>query len=362
MTHSGPSRDRLRTSESILIIANGNPLSRRADGIAQAALQQLTLRSGSHVHLVMSEHAGHARAVAERWATEHLDATIIGIGGDGTLNEIANGILAATAACGSRAVLVICPAGDANDQYRSWPRSRRIRLENVLSAAPVPVDVLEMSYRTGGGAQATQYALSYAAIGALATGASLVNRRRRRMLTNLTVVPLTLFRIRPITVVVDGEATCLDSLSWHVVPTMAKVLRVSTNSRRDDGLMEVLAVPHPPELGWLRMIWLGLRALVGLGKQSQRARMTVHWEDGGAAQLDGETIDIPPGSDLNVRCVPAALRVLCCLKVAPREHAVVHRTGQRRNSIGSSVRPSRADMHSGRPARGRAPRSSKRCG
>jgi diacylglycerol kinase family enzyme len=40
--------------------------------------------------------------------------------------------------------------------------------------------------------------------------------------------------------------------------------------------------------------------------------MTFFWERGGAAQLDGETVDIPPGSDVTVRCVPAALRMLCC--------------------------------------------------
>jgi diacylglycerol kinase family enzyme len=40
--------------------------------------------------------------------------------------------------------------------------------------------------------------------------------------------------------------------------------------------------------------------------------MTFFWERGGAAQLDGETVDIPPGSTVTVRCVPAALRMLCC--------------------------------------------------
>jgi diacylglycerol kinase family enzyme len=41
--------------------------------------------------------------------------------------------------------------------------------------------------------------------------------------------------------------------------------------------------------------------------------MTFSWDQGGAAQLDGETVDIPPRSDVTVRCVPAALRMLCCV-------------------------------------------------
>jgi diacylglycerol kinase family enzyme len=296
----------------VLIVANGNPLSRGAHDMAQAALRQLKAFEGQ-VELVTTDYAGHARAVAETWASEHLDGTIIGIGGDGTLNEIGNGILSATVAVGSRVVLVVCGGGNANDQYRSWPPSQRIRPEGVLSAAPVPVDVLEVSYGANNREQAMpQYALSYAAIGASAMGASVVNGRRRGMGANLALIPKTLLRARPVSVVIDGQLALADSLSWHVIPTIAKVFRVSTNSRRADGLMEVVLVPHRWWPTAIRMSWYGLRALVWPRRESQSAGMTFFWEHGGTAQLDGETVDIPPGSDVTVRCLPTALRMLCC--------------------------------------------------
>jgi diacylglycerol kinase family enzyme len=313
VTAEATSADRLRTGDPVLIIANGNPLSRRADSMAHAALRQLQSSSESDAELVTTDYAGHARAVAETWASEHLEGTIIGVGGDGTLNEIANGVLSATAALGSRVVLVVCGGGNANDQYRSWPPSQRIRLDGVLSAQPVPVDVLEISYSANDHQQATpQYALSYAAIGALATGASVVNGRRRGMLADLALIPQTLLRARPVSVVIDGRLTRADSLSWHIIPTMAKVFRVSANSRRADGLMEVVLIPHRRWPTALRMSWFGLRGLVWPHRPSQSARMTFFWTQGGVAQLDGETVDIPPGSDVTVRCVPAALRMLCC--------------------------------------------------
>jgi diacylglycerol kinase family enzyme len=297
----------------VLIVANGNPLSRRADSMAETACRQLRLSLESQVELVTTDYAGHARALAETWASEHLDGTIVGIGGDGTLNEIGSGILAATAASGSRVVLVICSGGNANDQYRSWSPSRRIPPKDVLSAEPVPVDVLEVSYSSDNHKQATpQYALSYAAIGALATGASVVNGRRRGILADLALIPQTLMRARPISVVIDRRRVRADSLSWHIIPTIAKVFRVSANSRRADGLMEVVLVPHRTWPTALRMSWFGLRALVWPQRHSQRTQMTFFWERGGAAQLDGETVDIPPGSDVTVRCLPAALRMLCC--------------------------------------------------
>ena len=281
--------------------------------MAHAAFRQLKVSFGRQVELVTTEYAGHARTVAETWASEHRDGTIIGVGGDGTLNEICNGILSATVAGGSRAVLVVCGGGNANDQYRSWPSSQRIRPEAVLSAEPVPVDVLEMSLSAGNHKPAMpQYALSYAAIGALATGASVVNGRRRGVLADLALIPQTLVRARPVSVVIDGRLTRVDSISWHIIPTIAKVFRVTANSRRADGLMEVVLVPHRWWPTALRMSWFGLRALVWPHRPSQSAGMTFSWEQGGAVQLDGETVDIPPESDVTVRCVPAALRMLCC--------------------------------------------------
>ncbi len=240
--------------------------------------------------MVTTEYAGHARALAKRWASDHLDGRIIGIGGDGTLNEIGSGILSATAATGSRVVLVACAGGNANDQYRSWKPSQRIRLHSVLSAEPVPVDVLEVSYSATTGQQqpTRQHALSYAAIGALATGASVVNGHRRGLGANLALIPQTLLRTRPISVVIGGRPTQVDSLSWHNVSTMAKVFRVTANSRRTDGLMEVVLVPHRRLPAAVRMGAFGLRTLVSPPRRSQRATLTFYWEEGGAAQLDGE--------------------------------------------------------------------------
>jgi diacylglycerol kinase family enzyme len=314
MTASETPVHRSRSDDPVLIVANGNPLSRRLDSMAETALRQLKVSFAGQVDLVTTDYAGHAGEVAATWASEHLDGTIIGIGGDGTLNEIGNGILSASVAVGSRVVLVVCGGGNANDQYRSWPPSQRIRLEDVLSAEPVSVDVLDVSYRPRNDGQTTrQYALSYMAIGALATGASTVNRRRRGLLADLALIPHTLLRARPVSVVIGGKVIRIDSLSWHIVSTMAKVFRVTANSRRTDGLMEVVLVPHRRWPAALRLSWFGLRSLLWPPRPARRAVTTFYWEQGGAAQLDGETIDIPSGSDVTVRCDPAALRMLCCV-------------------------------------------------
>jgi diacylglycerol kinase family enzyme len=302
----------------VLIVANGNPLSRDAATTGRALSEQLRTATGVDPDIITTESAGQARLVAEQWALEHPDGVIVGVGGDGTLNEVANGILAASATHDACTVLAVYPGGNANDQVRSWTPAERSSIDAASLHAAVPVDVLELSWQTADRCETgRRYALSHVAIGLLATAASILNGRRRGPLTNILVVLLTLRRLRPLRVVIDGAESTVDSLSWHIVAQTAKYLRVSKRARRDDGLMEVLVVRHRRGPTWLRILSLAARALIGLGTQMQRTSMSIHWEEGGIVQLDGETVDIPPGSDVTVRCRPGAIRMLCLRRTGP---------------------------------------------
>jgi diacylglycerol kinase family enzyme len=300
-----------QTPRQILLLANGNPLSHDAVRMAHELRGRIENLDSVSAEIVTAAFAGHAQQVAEHWAGEHPDGLIIAVGGDGTLNEIANGIMAATARTGARTALTAYPAGNANDQFRSWEWGETPIVDLVRMGATTPVDVLELSYvsiRTGEAGR--RYALSYIAVGLLATAAAIVDERKRNALTNLLIVPRTLRRLRPVSVEIAGKHLTLDSLSWHIVSTMAKYLKVSSNARRADGLMEIVVVPHRAGLTWLRILWLAARAVVGLGKQEQRASVSFRWEAGGAVQLDGETIQISAGSDVVITCIPGALDML----------------------------------------------------
>lgn len=319
----------VQAPRQILLIANGNPLSRDAVRMALELCARIENLNNGSAEIVTTAFAGHAQQVAEQWAGEYPDGLIIAVGGDGTLNEIANGIMAATARTGARTALAAYPAGNANDQFRSWNWGGMPIVDLVRLGATTPVDVLELSYvSTRTGEAGRRYALSYIAVGLLATAAAIVDERKRNALTNLLIVPLTLRRLRPVRVETVGRDITVDSLSWHIVSTMAKYLRVSSNARRADGLMEIVVVPHRSGLTWLRILSLAARALVGLGKQEQRASMSFRWEAGGAVQLDGETIRISAGSDVVITCIPGAIEMLS----GPRE-AVPSRP-QRRLRVG----------------------------
>ncbi len=298
---------------SILLVVNGNPLSRDAVTIGHELLGRLRTAAGVRAEMLVTEFAGHGRQVAEQWAGEHPDGVIVGVGGDGTLNDIANGILAAMSGRGARTTLAVYPAGNANDQFRSWPIARTSLVENAGADLASSVDVLELAYRNDRtGESGRRYALSYVAVGLLATAASILNGRRHNALTNLLIVPLTLRRFKPVTVEMETEEVTVASLSWHIVAPMSKYLKISSNSRRDDGLMEVVTVAHRRRLTWLRILRLASRAVIGLGQQRQSTSAAFHWENGGAVQLDGETVAVPAGSDVVISCLPGAIRMLCC--------------------------------------------------
>ena len=89
--------------------------------------------------IVVTKAPGHAEEIAEEASARHESLRIYSVGGDGTLNEVVNGI----ACSGSESELGIIPCGSGNDAARSlYPVRDPIKLLNVLpSSGSVPVDL-----------------------------------------------------------------------------------------------------------------------------------------------------------------------------------------------------------------------------
>lgn len=81
---------------------------------------------------------------AERFARDASDCeVIVSAGGDGTLNEIVNGM----AAAGCAAVLAVVPLGTGNDFARTigTPNDLDAAIESVLSIEPRPIDLVRVT-------------------------------------------------------------------------------------------------------------------------------------------------------------------------------------------------------------------------
>ncbi len=109
-----------------------NPVAGRARAPEIAAnLERHLTRLGLRCELFATARAGHARELARTYAGEF--AALAGIGGDGTINEIINGL----ADCGSNTPLAIIPGGTANVISRELGLPRRLTaLARLIATSP----------------------------------------------------------------------------------------------------------------------------------------------------------------------------------------------------------------------------------
>ena len=86
-------------------------------------------------HIEITQNPGHAKDIASFYS-EKSDYRIYATGGDGTLNEVLNGM------AGSGSSLGVLPAGSGNDFIKSIYKSRKYVdiLEKTINAPAVPID------------------------------------------------------------------------------------------------------------------------------------------------------------------------------------------------------------------------------
>ena len=112
-------------------------------GQSQSRIRQALAFFSEHkfpFSLFMTEHPGHARELAIN-ATAQNAGTIIVIGGDGTVNEVLNGILITK--CDRLPILGIIPSGSSNDFSKSLAIPQRLRdaCQTIINAKTRYIDV-----------------------------------------------------------------------------------------------------------------------------------------------------------------------------------------------------------------------------
>lgn len=84
---------------------------------------------------------GHAKSIASRYASEGIDR-IYAVGGDGTLNEVLNGI------AGSGSALGVIPCGSGNDFFRSMSDNNKENIiERTIRGTEKPIDIGKINNR-----------------------------------------------------------------------------------------------------------------------------------------------------------------------------------------------------------------------
>ena len=123
------------------IIFNPKSKGSRGEDVCRIVLAQLRIRSLPFI-LHTTDHPRHAEELTRELTSQNKPCTLLIIGGDGTLNEVINGIVDP-----SLVTLGLIPSGSGNDFARAMkiPRDPGKALELILHQKPVPVHYGHMS-------------------------------------------------------------------------------------------------------------------------------------------------------------------------------------------------------------------------
>ncbi|HEX5631523.1 MAG TPA: acylglycerol kinase family protein, partial [Acidimicrobiia bacterium] len=126
-------------------------------------LVQVLTAAGTEPIVLATEYSGHATTLARRVAAEGAE-TVVAVGGDGTVNEVVNGLIEDDRPVG-QAVLGVVAAGSGADFARSFrlPGHADGGVRGIVGSS-APIDVVRLGFETEAG-PATRYFVNVAEAG-----------------------------------------------------------------------------------------------------------------------------------------------------------------------------------------------------
>ena len=249
---------------------------------------------------------------AERIAAQanSFDA-VIAVGGDGTVHEVANGLLRA----GGGAALGVLPLGSGDDFVKMLPA--RDSVERIAQGVPRPWDAGRIR---AGKSDATRYFANGMDIG-FGAHASRNTRRVPQFLTGLGIylgaLALTLLRYPTLEIRLQldgGEAFSQRTAMTAVMNgrSFGGSFRVCPEARADDGELDLLiagGVGRLAILGLVPRIMRGTHAGDPRLKLARARRVLIESDAPLLVEADGEIV-FEDAQRLEIEVLPGALRVL----------------------------------------------------
>ncbi len=303
-------QDRLFAMRYITLIVN--PISGYAgryraklDAIRYA--KQWVVASGDRLDLYLTRHVGHATALAQMAVAQGVDL-VIAIGGDGTVNEVARGLLSSQTALG------IVPMGSGNGLARHLDLSliAKQALRTILERPPIAMDCGEID---------GQRFFTTAGIGFDAEiGWMFANLGRRGINSYIKATTQLFFHYAPR----DYEIEIDGTVSHHkaLLITFANASQFGNNARIapsavvNDGLLQMVIVRPFPKIAIGYLALLLFHGLVDVSMYVDTIpfkQLRIRCQGALRGHVDGEPIELPNEFEVKV-----CERVL---QIVPGEHA-----------------------------------------
>jgi len=301
-------------AKRILLIAN--PASGQHRG--ERRLAQASERLASLGHTVtgtLTESAGHATHLAKSNAPDF--EIIAALGGDGTVNEVANGLMAVEP--GERPALATLPVGTGNDVALTYGLAHfESAIDALAKGSTRTLDVIRVQLMRDG-KSVTRHALLFVAAGFAAevirkTGPRVKRIFGRRFSYSVGLFrALASFRAPEFSVKWDGgerSGQMFQVCAGNTEFAAGGVMRISPGARPDDGLLNISIVDV---LGRLQIVRRFPSILSGGYVEDERVdyftgkRLEIDAVPPAELQADGDIIGTTPAT---VELLPGALQLV----------------------------------------------------
>ena len=142
----------------------------------------------------LTSYAGHAIEIARTMVEAGYRHLLI-VGGDGTLNEVVNGIYTSNITDKNAVTLALVPYGTGNDWARYWgiTRKRKKLTTQLFQRKSVPIDLGKISYQDHNCQNATRYFINGAGWGFDGTVVRITNKLKHYLGGSAWVYSLSVF-------------------------------------------------------------------------------------------------------------------------------------------------------------------------
>jgi diacylglycerol kinase (ATP) len=264
--------------------------------------------------LVRTARPGHATLLAREAASDGYDM-VVAVGGDGTTNEVMNGLMAASRE-GESGILGIVPVGSGSDfaHAAGVPPSLQEACRALARGESRTVDIGRVSVD----GQPPRYFDNAVGIGfdGVVTLEAMKFKRLRGMALYLPVVLKTVFislKVPRVKVEYDGNVLELPALMVAVTngPREGGGFFIAPGAKPDDGLLDLCMVREVSKLGMLGLIphfMKGTHVSREPVTMAQARKITITSPDNLVAHADGEML-CTEGHRIECEILPQRLRV-----------------------------------------------------